>query len=445
MGTRRARNAFLLSFLVYLLPVVHAHGGNVLGWVLWAEFAGRYSNREPLWIVMDVGLALVLQAAAFALFFWILGGRRWRWLLLVPCLPSGLWLLNIGYMVEIPKRFLIEADTRPETADWPVACEIMDASTVDLMTGVTLAMERAGEIWLRMEKGNTYGLLASTDCSVASRELFFPGARGGIGYVTAGGSMYYRVDLEGDGIFDHWYFGAGAPGATRLSVPGTVDYWNPTLAMEGGGLAWLETNRDDSRRITGHFIAFRHIAGGAERRIQLALPPRSYPQLLDFSLERSEFLIQTNNRELLHIGFDGIVRSGPIRPEGFESSSRNIRILDGGWVVWDGYRDAGRYRIAWSLPAGEGLHEIPKGRLITSLSVDPGGRYIAVSTSRNLSIGNVPDTLFVLRASDGTDIYRRHQPSYTRSHVGFMGPDRLAMSIIKDGRSRVRVLTVPRD
>ncbi len=134
----------------------------------------------------------------------------------------------------------------------------------------------------------------------------------------------------------------------------------------------------------------------------------------------------------------------PLRPEGFDSFGNNIRLLDGGWVVWDGYREAERYRIAWSLPAGKGLYEIPKGRSITSLSADPGGRYIAVSLTRNLSIGDVPDAVFVIRAADGAEIYRRYMAPYTRSHLGFLGPDRLAMTIVEDGRARVRVLAVPR-
>lgn len=441
---KRARNAFLLSFLVYLLPIIHAHGGNILGLALWAEFVEGYSKREPLWLAMDAGLALVLQAAAFALFAWALGGRRWRGLLLLPCVPAGLWLLNIGYLIEIPKRFLIEADTRREIGDWPVACEIMDASTTGLATGVTLALERAGEIWLRMDKGNDYGLLKGTDCSVASRELFFPGARGGVGYVTGGGTMHYRLDLEGDGVFDHWYFGAGAPGAVKLTIPESVDYWSPTVDADGGALAWLETRRGGDGRIAAHLITVRDLSAGSERRIKLRLAPYVNPQLLDFSLAEGVFHIQRSYRELLRVGMDGAVIGAPLQPEGFDGIGHNIRLLDGGWVVWDGYRDTGRYRVGWSLPAGKGLYDIPKGRSITSLTVDPGGRYIAVSTSRNLSIGDVPDTIFVIRTNDGTDIYRRHQAPYTRSHLGFLGPDRLAMTIVEDGRARVRVLAVPR-
>lgn len=441
---RRARNAFLLSFLVYLLPVVHAHGGNLLGLILWAEFAGGYGNREALWLAMDAGLAIVLQVAAFTLFFWIFAGRRWRWLLLVPSIPTGLWLLNIGYMVEIPKRFLIEADTRPEIGDWPVECEIVDASTAGLTTGITLALERAGETWLRLEKGNSYGLLNGTGCSVASRELIFPGARGGIGYVTGGGTMYYRLDREGDGKFDHWYFDSGAPDAFKLAVPDGVDYWQPVIDADGGAMAWMVTRRSGDGRIAAHLLIVRNLSDGSERRIKLRLAPYANPRLLDFSLAEGVFHVLRNYRELLHVGADGAILGTALSPEGFDGFGSNIRLLDGGWVVWDGYRDAGRYRVAWSLPDGKGLYEIPKGRSITSLSVDPRGRYIAVSVTRSHSIGDVPDAVFVIRTADGGEIYRRYLEPYTRTHLGFLGPDRLAMTIVEDGRSRVRVLAVPR-
>jgi hypothetical protein len=440
----RARNAFLLSFLIYLLPVIYPHGGNILGLILWAEFAGGYDNRAPLWLAMDAGLALALQATAFAVFYWIFAGRRRRWLSLLLCVPAGLWFLNIGYMVAIPKRFLIEADTKPEIGDWPIACDIIDASTTGLATGVTLALERAGEIWLRMEKGNRYGLLKGTDCGVDTRELFFPGARGGIAYVTGGGTMHYRVDLEGDGVFDHWYFGAGAPGAVKLEVPESVDYWSPVVDANGGALAWLETRREENGKIAAHLIVIRDLDNGSERRIKLRLAPYADPLLLDFSLAEGVFHILRKYQELLRVDKDGAVIGAPLRPEGSDRFGRNIRLLNGGWVVWDGYRDTGRYRIAWSLPAGKGQYEIPKGRSITSLTVDPGGRYIAISATRNLSIGNVPDTMFVIRVSDGADIYRRYLTPYTRSHLGFLGPDRLAMTIVEDGHARVLVLAVPR-
>ncbi len=441
---KRSLVAFLLSFLIYLLPIIHAHGGTFLGLALWAEFIGEYSDREPLWMAMDAGLAIVLQAAAFFLFFWILAGRRWRWLLLAPAIPTGLWMLNIAYMIEIPKRFLIEADTRPGIGDWPVECEIMDASTTGLATGVTLALERAGEIWLRMNKGTGYGLLKGADCSVAPRELFLPGARGSIGYVTGGATVYYRLDREGTGEFDHWYVGIGAPDAVQLVPPDGVDHWQPVVDAGGGAVAWLETRRGGDGQIAAHLLILRDLSDGREQRIKLRLAPYDNPRLMDFSLAEGVFHIMRNYRELLRVGMDGAIMGAPLSPEDFDSFGNNIRLLEGGWVVWDGYREARRYRIAWSLPAGKGLYEIPKGRSIASLSADPDGRYIAVSVTRNLSIGDVPDAVFVIRTADGVEIYRRYMAPYSRSHLGFLGPDRLAMTIVEKGRARVRVLAVPR-
>jgi hypothetical protein len=443
---KRARHAFLLSFLVYLLPIVHGHGGSILGLTLWTEFTNTNDHREALWLVMDAGLALALQAAAFGLFDWILKGGGWRWVAVPACLPAALWLLNVMYLVEIPKQFLIEKDNRPEIGEWPVACEIAGASTAGLPTGITLALEKAGEIWIRTGKqGLGYGLISARDCSIASRQLFFAGGRGSIGYVTGGGTMYYRTDVENDGIFDHWYFGTGAPGATRLRTPSRVDYWSPTVAAEGGAIGWLETKRESSGRIEAHYAVVREISTGNERRIELQLTQDSSLRLLDFSLANGVFYILRDYRELLTVDSLGNAIGAGLRIDGFDSLGNNIRLLKGGWVVWDGYRESGRYRIAWALPVGRGSVEIPKGSSITSLTVDPDGRYIAAATTRSLSIGDVPDTMFVLRTADGAEIYRRYLPSYTRSHVGFLGPGQLATTTIGDGGAVVRILKVPLD
>ena len=440
----RGVKAFLLSFLVYLLPIVQVHGGSLLGIVLWAELTGGYGNREGLWLAMDSGLALALQLAAFICFRWIMAGRRWRWLTILVAGPALVAAFNYAWQIEIPKRFLIEAETRPETGNWPVACSIADASTVGLQTGVTLALERAGEVWVRTGKKADYGLLSVADCRIASRELFFPGARGGIGYVTGGGTMYYRLDREGNGVFDHWYFGAGFPGTLKLEAPAAVDFWSPVVASDGGALGWIEFERDGNRKVIASFIVVRVLASGEQRRIRLALEPHASPRLLDFNLAEGVFHVSRNYREILRIGWDGRRRGNPVKPPGFDHLGNNIRLLDDGWVVWDQYRENKRNRVAWSLPAGEGSIEIPLGRGVTALSVDPLGRYIAVSVTRNLSIGDVRDAVFVLRAADGAELYRRYLDAYTRSQVAFLGADRLAVSVIENGAGRIDVLRVPR-
>ena len=101
--------------------------------------------------------------------------------------------------------------------------------------------------------------------------------------------------------------------------------------------------------------------------------------------------------------------------------------------------------MAWSLPQGDGLYEIPKGRSVTAVSVHPAGRYIAVSVTGTLSIGSVRDAVFVIRVADGAEVWRRYLNRYTRSQVAFLGTGHLAVTVIANGTARVDVLDVPAD
>ena len=63
---------------------------------------------------------------------------------------------------------------------------------------------------------------------------------------------------------------------------------------------------------------------------------------------------------------------------------------------------------------------------MTALAASPDGRWIAVSATSALSIGSTPDAVYVLRAADGSEGFRRYLPKYARAGVAFAGPDRLA-------------------
>ena len=96
---------------------------------------------------------------------------------------------------------------------------------------------------------------------------------------------------------------------------------------------------------------------------------------------------------------------GPVSPPGiYYNAGTGFRWLDGGWVAWDGYREEGRRRVVWSLPAGNGETVIPKGRNIGSLSVEPGGRYIAVSVDTSPRIGSTKSAVFLFRTADGQEL-----------------------------------------
>ncbi len=52
------------------------------------------------------------------------------------------------------------------------------------------------------------------------------------------------------------------------------------------------------------------------------------------------------------------------------------------------------------------------------------------------------DAVYVLRASDGKEVFRLFLPAYARQPA-FLGPRHLAVTQLADGRASVEVLRVP--
>ena len=122
---------------------------------------------------------------------------------------------------------------------------------------------------------------------------------------------------------------------------------------------------------------------------------------------------------LMLLDLNGEVRSSAPRPDGVEPLSHTYRKVGDGWIAWDAYRDEEPYRVAWSLPAGKRLHRVLKGRSINSVAVTPSADLIAISVASRLNIGRIEDAVYVLRASDGAEVFRQYLPLYTRTQVLF--------------------------
>jgi outer membrane protein assembly factor BamB len=115
-----------------------------------------------------------------------------------------------------------------------------------------------------------------------------------------------------------------------------------------------------------------------------------------------------------------------------------------GWVAWDAAREPGeRYRVAWSLASGRGTHEALRGRSITAVKVDPDGEYVAISETTAIRDYNVEDAVYVLRASDGKEVWHRNLPSYARSSLAFLGEKLFAYTDSDGAHSTVRVVQIP--
>jgi hypothetical protein len=153
----------------------------------------------------------------------------------------------------------------------------------------------------------------------------------------------------------------------------------------------------------------------------------------------------TLNRDLssfVRLRLDGTTVWGLMQPADLAAQDGTFRYVDGQWLAWDAYVERGRYRAAWVTRFGDGRRNVPMGRGITAGALDPRGRYVALSTTTSLNIGAIADTVVVLRAADGHEVFRRTLSTYARSQLAFLGGDYFAYTEVDGGASRTRVLRV---
>ena len=432
-GANRRRallGAFVLSFAAYLIPLFNVHAGLMpLGITLIAL-------AEPsAFSLATLAGALAIQAIVFALFYWALRGLRWwKWLALIAAAPVLFYGANLAMLYVIPLMVLVERDARPESGELAKVCSVPGVILAQAHSGADLSLERAGEAWVIGQDDRLRARLTMPGCRLTS--VAAPRVGSTMDHVAPGGYLLFRGD---NGDLAHVGPDRTTPLAAATPVPGK--YWSPILTDDGRTLAWL----DRKPAQTGprpYRLNLLHINGAGKETIALDLPPRDQFELIGADTEKGRFTLARFRNAIVAIDRQGRTIMGPISPPGVYDARWGFRWLAGGWVAWDGYREEGRWRVVWSLPAGSGETVIPKGRKIESLAVDPGGRYIAVSVATGLSIGSTKSAVFVLTTADGGELFRRYYPTFSRSRLAFLGPDYLAMTRNENGQSFVDVYRV---
>ena len=438
--------ASLASFSVYLLPLVGPHAIWLWGEVLFPEIVGKGERREALWIAADLGLALVLQVAAGLLFYWFFQRPGWRRLLVLgAAVPVFFITVQRLYLVAIPAYFLIERDIAAEQGEWTVECTIPNASLASVRAPLGLTLEQAGEAWLIRirSQGLEYAILRMPGCDVTELDLTWTNVGGTPSFVLPGGAHLANSWDKKTARQDWWYSSGPRTAPVRLKEPPNHSKNDglPILSEDGEWVAWVIREPDSGEYPTVAKILIQHVRSPEEKMTAVSLKelgPGGYV-LLDLDMQSREVTVSRNLGEFLRIGLDGRVRWGPLKPETVKPHSQTFRRVGRGWVAWDAYKERDAYFIAWSLPHATGSHRVLKGRSITSVAVDPAGRFIAVSVSGSYSIGNVQDAVYVLRVADGTEVFRRYLPRYTRTQVAFLGRQFFAYS----AQDEVRVLRLP--
>jgi hypothetical protein len=418
-GPKRTVGAFLLSFAVYLTPLVGPHAAWFLGEVVWRGLSrgSGLRAREPLWVATEIAVALAAQLVFCLLLYWFLGRPGWLRGLCVaaPILPA-IAALNYAFMVTIPARFLIERDTAPEQTSWTPECTARDVWIPHI--AASIFVERAASIWVvETQPPNRYGLFDAARCTVRWLELTHSGF--GSATFVAGTRALYMTMTPSSARPQWLVFDTGSGARWPLAVD---EGRSPILSTDGYFAAWLRPVAGSTPPIQLEAVV-RAVERGAERVVDLTAIGPSVQQLVQVDMEAGELVVARGLKSLLVVGLDGRVRKTLPTPPDVEPQPQTFRFLADGWVIWDAYREGDPYRVAWSLPGGTGVRRVPKGSSITSLAPSPDGRFIAVSTTSSLSIGSTPDAVFVLRAADGSEAFRRYFPKYTRGSVAFAGVD----------------------
>jgi hypothetical protein len=274
-------------------------------------------------------------------------------------------------------------------------------------------------------------------CQVRETQLDLASSRVNVAFAgPEGRAMYLNFDSQSQNR-QWWYIAGFESPPVEVKAPPDIGVDYPAPSRTGEWAGWLQREQQPGPG-SPQRILLTELPDGEEIAISLEpFSPASF-ELLSVDGEARTVRLARNYREFLTLGFDGKPHGPPVLPLQTEPLSRAFIWAGGGWVAWDGYQDTNPYRIEWSLPAGSGLHRVPKGRGITSLAVDPAGRLVAVSVTTALNIGNIPDTVFVLRATDGADVFRKRLPAYSRFQVRFLGNDWFAYT---EG-NRVKVLRI---
>lgn len=440
MNSRALWLALLCSFAVYLLPIVGPHAAFFLGGSIAIQFRPPIKNLA--WAMTNLGVGLMLQAVAFALFYWFWRKRSpFRLLVLLAATVVAAVLVQYLFMLVIPARFLVDREIAKELVTWPEVCSATDAQLATFRTPARQPKDGWTDAWVSDTQGR-YSILRLPNCEKRLVPLpqptVQPGGRVdfsiGITQIVPGGRALVQRQDPATGKIT-WLL-LDADGSLKpLPTPVTTKYVAPFLSTDGTHTAWILQTPESQPPVT-YQVHLLPTAGSAPPKV-VDLAERASYDLLDVAGRSGELLLlmrPAGAQRLLSIG-----GQAPALPTGVDPQATTLLFSEQGTVAWDAYKDEGNYVIAWTLTTGSGSYTLPKGRSVTAVAIDPDGRYLAVSVSRTVSVGDVRDAVFVLRTLDSQEVFRRFLPNYNRSGVVFLGREYFAYSEL----GTTHVLRVP--
>ena len=433
--------AGILSFAVYLLPIMTPHAIYMLGPAIFRMMAMDEGAADSS---LQILAALALQAVLFgALYFFLRRISVLRGLLLIVCLPILAFSAEVTFLLAIPALAQVDFDVTPDQGDWPLACQVENASLVQIFHNTSLELEQAGEAWLRRPGADPaetrFAVLTMPDCQIRERlsgRGFQFSSRDGY---APGGAVLYWTSGQSGADPELRLLAPDQAEPRRIETPEGERGWAPILSSDGRAIAWPTRLEDGTSG-----IRIMDLDREARRFVPVEPVPGQWLELLAFDQESGRLVLRSRPNEAVEIDLDGQVVRGPLLLDPPLEASFGLRWLADGWVASSFPLNASEaVQVGWQLGAGDGRHRLPKGRSLTSLSVDSSGRYIALSIDQSVNLFALESAVYVLDSRDGREVFRRALPPYSRASVAFLGERHLAIDRLKDGVPLVEVLSLP--
>jgi hypothetical protein len=374
---------------------------------------------------------------------WVLGRPGWVWILvLAACAPLFAATANLRYLSALPSSFQTERTATPDMGDWKTVCTIPDMQVAEVRSPPDASVARAGQAWLRAK--DEYAVLTMPGCNPRLIKKPDAAVQLELDFVSPAGAYLMR-NWDNKTRETHWWLGNGFLRQLSSVPEGSTMFGMPVLSNDGHWVAWLEL-------IPGTKLHRAVVQSVDDERAQrVDMPDQTLLQwtLLGLDMERKELTFYeydyTKRRSALTMLSLSSERQGDsIVTEGVDARFTTLLRVGSGWVAWDAAREpVERYRIAWSLASGRGVHKALWGRSITAVKVDPNSAYVAISETTAMRDYNVPDAVYVLRTSDGKEVWHRNLPTFTRSSLAFLGEKFFAYTDSDGAHTTVRVLQIP--
>ena len=363
-------------------------------------------------------------------------------LLLAACAPLLAAAANWTYLSALRSRFQTEPATAPDLGDWKTVCIVPDMEVAVVRSPPDTSLAGAGQAWLRAKDG--YVVLTMPSCQTRLITKPDDTVQLDLDFVSPAG-VYLMRNWDKKTRQTRWWVGNGSLRPLPRVPEGSTIFGMPILSNDGHWVAWMELI--PSTKL--HRAVVQSLNDGRAHLVDM--PDQQILQwtLLAVDMERKELTFYeydyTKQRSSLTMLSLGSERQGDsIVAQGVDAQFTTLLRVGSGWVAWDAAREpAERYRVAWSLANGRGVHKVLWGRSITAVKVDPDGAYVAISETTAMRDYNVKDAVYVLRTSDGKEVWHRNLPTYTRSSLAFIGEKFFAYTDSDGAHSTVRVLQMP--